>query len=108
MNRILGIAVAAILFAAGSALAAAPAGKVTVTGNTEAAKEKQGPVAFPHDKHAAQKCTACHADEKGGKVAGGLDMKKGHEMCQKCHLDTAKADASKKALGACTNCHAKK
>lgn len=105
MNRILGIAVAAVLFAAGSALAAAPAGKVTVTGATEAAKDKQGPVAFPHDKHASQKCTACHADDKGGKVAG-LDQKKGHDMCQKCHMDTAKADPSKKALGTCVNCHA--
>lgn len=108
MNRILGVIAAAALFAAGSALAAAPAGKVTVVGSTEAAKDKQGPVAFPHDKHTSQKCTACHADEKGGKVAGGLDMKKGHEMCQKCHNDTAKADAAKAALKACTNCHAKK
>jgi len=106
MHRILGVIAAAALFAAGTAVAAAP-GKVTVTGATEAAKDKQGPVAFPHDKHASQKCTACHADDKGGKIAG-IDQKKGHEMCQKCHMDTAKAVPAKKVLGTCVNCHAKK
>jgi len=106
MNRILGVIAAVALFAAGTAVAAAP-GKVTVTGATDPAKDKQGPVSFPHDKHADQKCTSCHADDKGGKLAG-LDQKKGHEMCQKCHVEKAKADPAKKALQACTNCHAKK
>ena len=111
MNRILGIAVAAILFAAGSALAAAPTGKVTVA----AAKDgKQGAVTFDHAgaTHKAQKCTACHADDKGGKIDFGADAKaaqaKGHASCQKCHIEKAKADPAKKALQACTNCHAKK
>lgn len=111
MNRILAVAAAAFLLATGSALAAAPAGKVTV----EAAKDgKQGAVTFDHGSatHKAQKCTACHADDKGGKIAFGADAKaaqaKGHATCQKCHMDTAKADPAKKALQACTNCHAKK
>lgn len=108
MNRILGVIAAAVLFAAGTAAAVdAPAKKVTVTSATDPAKDKQGPVSFPHDKHADKKCTSCHADDKGGKIAG-LDQKKGHEMCQKCHNDTAKADPAKKPLMACTNCHAKK
>ncbi|MBI5066650.1 MAG: cytochrome C [Deltaproteobacteria bacterium] len=105
MNRILGTFAAAVLFAASAAFAAAP-GKVTIPAP---AAGKQGAVNFDHagKTHAAQKCTACHADDKGGKIAG-LDMKKGHETCQKCHNETAKADATKAALKACTNCHAKK
>ncbi len=110
MNRIFAAVAAAVLFAAAPAFASAP-GKVTVA----AAKDgKQGAVSFDHGSatHKAQKCTACHADDKGGKIEFGADAKaamaKGHATCQKCHMDTAKADASKKAISACTNCHAKK
>jgi len=110
MNRILGVVIAAVLFTAGSALAAAPAGKVTIA---PAKDGKQGAVTFDHGgaAHKGQKCTACHEKEEGGKIAFG-DAKaaqaKGHATCQKCHMDTAKADPTKKALGTCVNCHAKK
>jgi hypothetical protein len=109
MNRILGTLAAAALFLATNAFAAAP-GKVTVQAP---AGGKQGAVSFDHAgaTHKAQKCTACHADDKGGKIDFGdakAAMAKGHAACQKCHNETAKADASKAALKACTNCHAKK
>jgi hypothetical protein len=107
MKSILAALAAIAVLAAGSAIAAEPpAGKVTLK---QSAAPKQGPVTFDHGSatHKAQKCEACHATKEGGKIEG-LDMKKGHETCQKCHNETAKADASKAAIKACTNCHAKK
>lgn len=107
MKKLLAAAVAAAFLCTGIAHAAAPAGKIAVTKTAKDAK--QGAVTFDHGgaAHKAQKCTACHENDKGGKIAG-LDQKKAHAQCQKCHMDTAKADPSKKALQACTNCHAKK
>lgn len=107
MKSILAAIAAVALLGAGAAVAAgAPAGKVTIKQPENA---KQGAVSFDHASatHKAQKCESCHAKAEGGKIAG-LDMKKGHETCQKCHNETAKADASKAAIKACTNCHAKK
>ncbi len=107
MKSILAAIAAVAFLAAGAAIAAEPpAGKVTLTKPDNA---KQGAVTFDHAgaTHKAQKCETCHATAEGGKIAG-LDMKKGHETCQKCHNETAKADASKAAIKACTNCHAKK
>jgi len=107
MKRILVALVAVGLLGAGIAVAAEPPGKVTLKGPEGA---KQGPVAFDHAgaTHKAQKCETCHAKPEGGKITPALDQKAAHAICQKCHMDTAKADPSKKALQACTNCHAKK
>jgi hypothetical protein len=107
MKRILTAAIAAAFLATGLAVAAEPpAGKITLK---QPATPKQGVVTFDHAgaTHKAQKCESCHAKPEGGKIEG-LDMKKAHETCQKCHNETAKADPSKATLKACTNCHAKK
>lgn|SRR5512147_1446862 len=108
MKRIL-VAIAAVAFlTTGVALAAdAPKGKIVLK---QGENPKQGPVSFDHGSatHKAQKCETCHATAEGGKITPALDMKTGHAGCQKCHNDTAKADASKAAIKACTNCHAKK
>jgi len=107
VKKLIAAAIATAFLCSGVAAAAAPAGKITVT--KSASPAKNGAVTFDHGSatHKAQKCTACHKDDKGGKIAG-LDQKVAHAQCQKCHMDTAKADPSKKALQACTNCHAKK
>jgi hypothetical protein len=107
MKRMFAIAVAAAFLSSGTAAAQAPKGKTEVT--KSASPAKQGVVSFEHGSatHKAQKCTACHENDKGGKIAG-IDQKKAHAHCQKCHMDTAKADPAKKALQACTTCHAKK
>jgi hypothetical protein len=107
MKRILAALFAVAFLATGIAVAAeAPKGKITLK---QSAAPKQGVVTFDHAGagHKALKCESCHAKAEGGKIEG-LDMKKGHETCQKCHNDTAKADAAKAAIKACTNCHAKK
>lgn len=107
MKSLFAALVAVAFLAAGTAVAAeAPAGKITLK---QSAAPKQGPVSFDHagPGHKALKCDTCHAKAEGGKIEG-LDMKKGHETCQKCHNETAKADAAKAAIKACTNCHAKK
>jgi len=107
MKKLIAAAIAAAFLCSGSAAAGAPKGKVAVT--KSASPAKQGAVTFDHGSatHKAQKCTACHENDKGGKIAG-LDQKKAHAQCQKCHMDTAKAHPSKKALQACTSCHAAK
>jgi Cytochrome c7 and related cytochrome c len=108
MKRIFAIAaVAALALFAPAARAAAPKGPTAVT--KSASPAKNGPVTFDHGSatHKAQKCTDCHENDKGGKIAG-MDQKKAHAHCQKCHIETAKADPSKKALQTCTTCHAKK
>lgn len=108
MKRFL-VAFAAVAFlSVGVASAAdAPKGKITLK-QKDAAAAKKGPVSFDHGSamHKAQKCETCHGKAEGGKME--LDQKSGHATCQKCHMDQAKADPAKKALGTCDNCHAKK
>ena len=97
MKRIASIAAAALLLAAGSALAAeAPAKPVVLK------SEKQGDVTFKHETHKAQECKTCHATAEGGKMEA-MDQKKAHALCVDCH----KKDAQKKAPVKCTDCHKK-
>ncbi len=101
MKRLVAISVAVFFLSAGIAIAAdAPKDAVVMKGT------KQGDVTFKHETHKDKDCKTCHATAEGGKMQ--LDQKKGHETCQKCHMEMAKADPAKKALGLCTNCHAKK
>ena len=86
----------AVAFAT-NAVAAAPAGPITLPA-------KPGAVTFKHDSHKALKCTQCHADEKGGDIAGvGKDASKdaAHKLCQECHK------AEKKGPQKCADCHKK-
>jgi hypothetical protein len=92
MKVLLSMAVAAMLLV-GSAMAAAPA-KPTVL------QAKSGAVTYDHGKHKALKCETCHADAKGGKIAG-LDKDKGHAMCQECHKKEGKGPQK------CADCHKK-
>ena len=86
---------AAVLVTAGSAVAAdAPAAPVAL-------KAKNGDVTFNHKTHAAQKCTACHAAEAGGKIEG-FNKDKAHALCKKCH------ETEKKGPTKCAECHVKK
>lgn len=65
---------------------------------------KPGAVTFKHETHKALKCTQCHADEKGGDIAGiGKDVNKdaAHKVCQECHK------AEKKGPQKCAECHKK-
>jgi len=92
MKALLTMAVAAMLLV-GSASAAAPT-KPSVL------QAKSGAVTYNHNKHAALKCESCHADAKGGKIAG-LDKDKGHKMCQECHKKEGKGPQK------CADCHKK-
>jgi opacity protein-like surface antigen len=92
MKALLTMAVAAMLLV-GSASAAAPAKAVVL-------QAKSGAVTFNHATHKAVKCTACHADDKGGKIAG-LDKDKGHAMCHECHKKEGKGPQK------CAECHKK-
>ena len=92
MKALLTMAVAAMLLV-GSASAAAPAKPVVLNA-------KSGAVTYNHAKHAALKCETCHADAKGGKIAG-LDKDKGHKMCQECHKKEGKGPQK------CADCHKK-
>jgi predicted CXXCH cytochrome family protein len=96
VNKILAAAIAAFLFA-GTALAA-DAGPASMTFET-----KNGKVAFPHKSHqdiAKGDCKACHADAKGGKIAGwSKDV--AHGLCKKCH------ETEKKGPVKCADCHKK-
>ncbi len=61
---------------------------------------KNGNVSFNHAKHQALGCKSCHADEKGGKIAGfGKDV--AHKTCKGCH-EEKKAGPTK-----CGECHKK-
>ena len=65
---------------------------------------KPGAVTFKHDTHKALKCTACHADEKGGDIAGiGKDQNKdkAHAACHDCHKKEGKGPQK------CADCHKK-
>jgi hypothetical protein len=82
---------------ASSAIAAAVPGPITLPA-------KPGAVTFDHAKHAALKCTQCHADEKGGDIKGiGADMNKdeAHKACVDCHKKEAKGPQK------CADCHKK-
>ena len=93
MKLLLSMAVAAMMFVATAASAAAPAKPVVL-------QAKSGAVTFNHSKHAAVKCEQCHADAKGGKIAG-LDKDKGHAMCHECHKKEGKGPQK------CAECHKK-
>jgi predicted CXXCH cytochrome family protein len=96
VNKIL-VAFAAAIVLVGTAVAAdAPA---TLTFDT-----KNGKVAFNHKGHAdklAGDCKKCHADAKGGKIAG-WSKDSAHALCQGCHK------AEKKGPTKCAECHQKK
>jgi hypothetical protein len=82
---------------ASTALAAAPTGPITLPA-------KPGNVTFSHEKHASQKCTACHKTDAGGDIEGiGKDMNKdkAHATCQECHKKEAKGPQK------CGDCHKK-
>ena len=95
MKVLLSMAAAAMMFVASVAVAAAPAKPVVL-------QAKSGAVTFSHDGagHKALKCETCHADAKGGKIAG-LDKDKGHKMCHECHKTQAKGPQK------CAECHKK-
>jgi opacity protein-like surface antigen len=64
---------------------------------------KNGDVTFNHLKHKDVKgnCTACHENEKGGKIVGiGKDW--AHKTCKGCH------EEMKQGPTGCTGCHVKK
>jgi len=95
-NTFLSLFVAVAVAFASSALAAVP-GPITL-------QAKPGTVTFKHDTHKALKCTACHADEKGGDIAGiGKDVNKdkAHAACGECHKKEAKGPQK------CAECHKK-
>jgi hypothetical protein len=86
----------AVAFASNAAAAEVP-GPITLP-------SKPGVVTFKHDTHKALKCTACHADEKGGDVVGiGKDMNKdkAHAACHDCHKKEGKGPQK------CGDCHKK-
>jgi hypothetical protein len=89
--------VAAAVAFASTAFAAAPTAPITLPA-------KPGNVTFDHSKHAAQKCTACHKDEKGGDIEGlGKDVNKdkAHATCHECHKKEGKGPQK------CADCHKK-
>jgi predicted CXXCH cytochrome family protein len=86
-------AVAALMFVAAPAFAAAPADPVQLPA-------KNGTVTFDHSKHAKIDCTKCHADAAGGKMAP-LGKEKGHATCLDCHKAEAKGPTK------CNDCHKK-
>jgi len=95
MIRMLSVALAVSLFAAPVLAAEAPKDAIVLK------SAKQGDITFKHDTHKAVKCEECHGTPEGGKIAG-LDMKKGHAVCQACHKKQ-----ENKALAKCDNCHKK-
>ena len=90
-------AAVAVAFAGVAVAATPPAGLITLP-------VKPGNVTFDHSKHAAQKCTACHADEKGGAIEGfgkTVNKDKAHAACLDCHKKEAKGPTK------CAECHKK-
>jgi hypothetical protein len=129
MNKTLTIALALtfVLSAAIAYAAQTPPATVTIS----AAKAKQPPVVFAHDKHMtrAKNCETCHHKNKGLTKENAKDVQK----CSSCHLDPKdpkapsmremsltknpfhitcvnchKAATPKKGPVACTGCHVKK
>jgi hypothetical protein len=97
-NTLASIFVAVAVAFASNALAAAPAKPVVLP------SAKQGDVTFNHSKHAALKCTQCHADEKGGAIEGfnkTANKDKAHAACVDCHKKEAKGPTK------CADCHKK-
>jgi hypothetical protein len=97
VNKFAALFAAVALAFASNALAAAPAGPITLPA-------KPGDVTFQHSKHAALKCTACHKDDKGGDIEGiGKDVNKdkAHATCLECHKKEAKGPQK------CADCHKK-
>jgi hypothetical protein len=89
--------VAATVAFSSTALAAAPTAPITLPA-------KPGDVKFDHKVHAAQKCTACHKDDKGGDIEGfGKDVNKdkAHATCHACHKKEGKGPQK------CADCHKK-
>jgi hypothetical protein len=93
MKVLLSMAVAAMLLVGTAIAADAPAKAVVLPA-------KSGAVTFNHSSHKTVKCEQCHADAKGGKIAG-LDKDKGHAMCHECHKKEAKGPQK------CAECHKK-
>jgi predicted CXXCH cytochrome family protein len=91
MKKIILAAVLTLAFAV-SAMAAAPAGPISLPA-------KNGNVAFKHDTHAKQDCKTCHGDAAPAKL--GLDKDKAHKLCKDCHAEK-KAGPTK-----CGECHKK-
>jgi hypothetical protein len=92
------LAAAFALALATCALAAAPEKAIVLPSKT-------GAVTFNHKSHAALKCTQCHADEKGGPIAGmgkpPIDKDKAHAACHECHKKEGKGPTK------CADCHKK-
>ncbi len=89
--------VAVALAFASNAVAAPPAGPITLPA-------KPGNVTFDHSKHAALKCTQCHKDDKGGAIEGfnkTVAKDKAHATCQDCHKKEGKGPQK------CADCHKK-
>ena len=90
-------AAVALAFASNAVAVDAPAKPLTLPA-------KPGAVTFNHSKHAALKCTQCHADEKGGDIEGfgkTVNKDKAHAKCHECHKKEAKGPQK------CADCHKK-
>lgn len=64
---------------------------------------KNGDVKFDHKKHQSLKdvkCTSCHEDAKGGKIAN-LNKDWAHKTCKGCH------EEKKQGPTKCSECHKK-
>lgn len=63
-----------------------------------------GDVTFTHKLHQdrLKVCTACHKDDKGGKIEKLSKKTEAHNLCKGCH-ETQKAGPTK-----CAECHKKK
>ena len=88
---------AALALATVAVAADAPAGPLTLPA-------KPGAVTFSHTTHAAQKCTVCHKDDKGGAIEGfnkTVNKDKAHATCIECHKKEAKGPQK------CAECHKK-
>jgi hypothetical protein len=96
-NWVTSLFVAVAVAFASSALAAAPDKAIVLPA-------KPGAVTFKHDTHKTVKCTACHADEKGGAIEGfgkTVNKDKAHAKCNDCHKKEAKGPQK------CADCHKK-
>ena len=99
MNKTFAALFAAVALAVATSAAAAtpPSGPVTLPA-------KPGNVTFQHSKHAALKCTQCHASDAGGAIEGfnkTVNKDKAHATCQDCHKKAGKGPQK------CADCHKK-
>lgn len=81
-----------VAFSAAPALAAVPAGPVTL-------QAKNGNITFNHKTHAKVECTACHTKAEGGKI--DLNKDSGHKLCMGCHKEKGAGPTK------CGECHKK-